>query len=268
MISIIIILYNSQKYIKKCLDSIETNFPDKNEYEVILFNNNSYEKYSNIISDNYKVINSLTNKGYSKALNECILKSKGEYILTINPDTILFNDTIPMLRNTFNNITKVGVVGAKVLNENMSFQLSSRRAFPTSIMIVKRYMYKASLLNENFYNYTHKDMNVLQEVDSVSGACMMFTKKIYKLLSGYDDHFFLYFEDTDFCLRAIKENYKVIYNPKSKIIHYKGASITNKNKLFVWFHFYISMIKFIFKYYYKYKIELFIFLFLLIIAFV
>jgi len=265
LISIIIILYNSKKYITKCIDSIEKNFSEKKDYEIILFNNSSdYYKDNSIKS--YKIINSKDNIGYSKALNYCISISKGNYILSLNPDTILYSDSISNLKNTFNYYQDVGVVGAKILNVDMSFQLSSRRAFPTTSTILIKYFNKIKLTKKNPYNYIDIEKNKIYEVDAVSGCCMMFKKSIYDKLNGFDERFFLYFEDTDFCYRMKGNQYKVIYNPNSKIIHYKGASSNYKNKIFVLFNFYMSMFKFILKYYKKYKIVLlFCFISLIII---
>ena len=174
-----------------------------------------------------------------------------------------------MLLNALS-LDKVGVVGPKIPNRDGSFQLSSRRHFPTLGVLIS-YIFKFNIIfpkNKFFgrYNYTYSDSNLILDVDTTSGACMLFRRELYNKLNGFDERFFLYFEDTDFCIRSNLINYKVIYNPSSSYIHKKRGSVNKKNKYFVNFHFYLSMIKFLFKYYYEYKI-FFVSLILLIIIF-
>ena len=253
MISVIIILYNSKKYISKCIDAIENNFSNSNDYEIIFYNNNPKDDYSKIIKKPYVVETSKVNLGYSKALNYCISKCSSEYILCLNPDTILYNNAISSLMQVFDKKDNVGVVGAKVLNPSLDLQLSSRRKFPSISTIMLKFAHTLSITENNTYNYISVNEDMLQEVDSISGSCMLFTKKVYDKLNGFDERFFLYFEDTDYCIRLKNNNYKVLYCPEARLIHYKRGSASKKNKFFILFNFYFSMTKFILKYSQKYK---------------
>jgi GT2 family glycosyltransferase len=150
----------------------------------------------------------------------------------------------------------------KALDENSEFQLSSIRRFPHASTLLTKFISFLTSKQLNMYNYFDIDNKKIQYVDSISGSCMMFRKEMFDKLDGFDERFFLYFEDTDFCVRINKLKYDVVYIPSS-YIHIKGGSLTNNNIMFVKFHFYLSMFKFIFKYYYEYKM-FFIFFILLI----
>jgi len=262
MISIIIVLYNSKFHINNCLDSINKSSID-DLYEIIIVNNNPNDKYSfneNLVKDN-NIICLSKNIGYSKAINIGINKSKGNIILTLNPDVILQKNTINDMLKILNSNHNIGIVGGKAHDKDMLFQQSSLRRFPHFTIMLSRFL---NYFNKNFinkYNYCDIDNNCIQNVDSISGSCMLFRKKMFTQLKGFDERFFLYFEDTDFCIRAKKINYEVVFVPAA-YIHIKGGSLTNNNYYYVRIQFYLSMIKFVFKYYYEYKM-LFIFFILI-----
>ena len=243
MISIIIINYNVKKHLKLCLDSISS-ADIKYKYEIIIIDNNSIEKIEDLRNVNIEVFNMDENLGFSKAVNFGISKSSGDTILLLNPDTLINNNTINVLYEYLSDNSGVGVVGCKVLNSDGSYQLSSKRKL-LSIKILISLFFK---LNKFFpkskyfgsYNYSYENHNRILDVDSVSGSCMMFKNKISSLVGGFDENFFLYFEDTDFCLQVKKYNYRVVYNPNTSIIHYKRVSI-NRSDYELRYEFYKSM---------------------------
>tara|TARA_Y100001968_G_C19021728_1_gene555459 strand:+ start:36 stop:656 length:621 start_codon:yes stop_codon:yes gene_type:complete len=142
--------------------------------------------------------------------------------MILNPDTIIESNSVSSLLETLS-LENVGVVGPQVLNSDGSFQLSSRRHFPT-LGVMFSYFFSLNKLfpkNKFFgkYNYTFIDKNSFADVDAISGACMMFKKSIYKKIQGFDEGFFMYFEDTDFCVRVKKLAYRIIYCPDAKVVH-------------------------------------------------
>ena len=250
MISIIIVNYNSDNYLNKCIESINNSNIDCLNIEIVIVNNNSYktmlnQKYSNL---NLKIIENSKNLGYSKAINIGINESSFQIIIAMNPDVVVENDTILNMYNYFNSNNSIGVLGCKVLNLDKSFQLSSRRRFPR-LNVILPYLFKLHYLGfSNRYNYMDSSENKAHGVDSVSGAFMMFNRDLYKLVDGFDERFFLYFEDTDFCYKVNKKGYDVFYYPDSKIIHVKNGSRNYFNYLFIKLNLYLSFFKFICKY--------------------
>jgi len=250
MISIVIVNYKSDKYLEKCLKSINNSLLDEIKIEIIIINNNN----SNIVLNNtykdlnIKIIEISKNIGYSKAINIGVNQSKYSTIITMNPDVVIYEDTILNMYNYFTENNNVGVLGCKVLNANKSFQLSSRRKLPI-IKVILPYLLKFHYLGfTNNYNYMNLSIDKIHSVDSVSGAFMMFSRNIYNLVDGFDERFFLYFEDTDFCLKVKNKGYDIIYYPLSKIIHVKNGSRNYFNYLFIKLNLHWSFLKFIYKY--------------------
>ena len=250
MISIIIVNYNSDNYLTRCIESINNSDIKSINIEIIIVNNNSFktilnQKYKNLT---LKIIENTKNLGYSKAVNIGVYESNFPIIITMNPDVVVENDTIANMYNYFNNHNSIGVLGCKVLNPDKSFQLSSRRRFPTLDLMLP-YLFKLHSWGfRNRYNYMDISANKAHGVDSVSGAFMMFYRHIYTLVDGFDERFFLYFEDTDFCYKVIKKGYDVFYYPDSKIMHVKNGSRNYFNYLFIKLNLYLSFFKFIYKY--------------------
>ena len=261
MISIIIINYNVWGHLKSCIKSIY-NSDIKSDFEIIVIDNNSPEPIDFPNSkDNLKIIQFDKNLGFAKAVNHAIYKSSGTEILLLNPDTLVHKNTIQLLSDYIVDNNDVGVVGCKVVFSSGKYQLSSKRHFPTiGIILTKffkfdKFFYRSKYFGK--YNYTYLDDDELAYVDSISGACMMFRKEVFKDIGSFDESFFLYFEDTDFCYRALKKQYKVVYNPNCKIVHYKRESFKNSN-LSVNLEFYKSMYIFYNKYIDDYKNNFFI----------
>ena len=257
MISIIIVNYNVLSFLKECIKSIY-NSDLKQNFEIIIIDNNSPEPLLGSFNknDNIRVYQFTSNKGFAKAVNFGVSKSKGDCILLLNPDTLVHRNTLKVLSQYLDSNKDVGVVGCKVVYPDGKYQLSSKRHFPTLSIIIILFL----KLNKIFpksrvfgkYNYTYLDENKLAYVDAVSGSCMMFKKEIFNDIGNFDENFFLYFEDTDFCYRTIKKQYKVVYNPDCKIVHHKRESFKNSNKNSD-FEFYKSFYIFYNKYNFDYK---------------
>jgi len=257
-LSIIIVTFNSSVYIKKCLESVSENLIKSKKHEIIIVDNSSDDGTVKIVNamknDFIRVILNSSNDGYSKSVNQGIKEAAFENILVLNPDTIICQNAISYLLTALS-LDNIGVVGPKLINKNGSFQLSSRRHFLT-FSILAMHILKLNKLFPNSrlfgkYNYTFVDSEVTLDVDSTSGACMMFTKRVFNVIDGFDELFFMYFEDTDFCTRVKEKGYRVLYYPSAKIIHLNTYSDNYNSKMT---YFYDSFCKFIYKY--KYKIYL------------
>ncbi len=254
-LSLIIVTYNSYKYIQKCIQSILDSITSLDDYQIIIVDNNSNDNTIDIIdkfsNPKIKVLKRNDNIGYSAAINKAVEVAKFEKILLLNPDTIILENAITELFERVNRLG-IGVVGAKLLNLDGTFQLSSRRHFLT-LGILFLYVSKlGKIFNKSKifgkYNYTHLDENLEMPVDSVSGACMMFSKKLFDSVDGFDESFFIYFEDTDFCLKVKDIGLKVLYCPSAQVIHYNDYSDHRNSKTF---YFYKSFEQFLYKYKHK-----------------
>ena len=241
-ISIIIVNYNVKEFVKNLLYSLQKAlFGFK--YEIIVVDNASSDGSVEDIKNKFpdvKVIANKKNVGFGKANNQGLELSSGKYILLLNPDTIVREDTFIKLIEFIKANPDAGMTTCKVLNPDGSLQAGCRRSFPgpwasfTKITGLSKLFPKSKLFAK--YNLTYLDENEICEVDAISGAFMFFTREVYEKVGGFDPKFFMYGEDLDLCYRVQQAGYKVYYVPTTEIIHYKGESTKrssiNETKIF------------------------------------
>ena len=250
-LSIIIINYNSLEFISMCLESISLALSKRDaggliDYEIIVVDNCSddgsleyLKKLEKKSGDNSKtgamtLIGCSENNGFSRASNLGADSSQGDYLLFLNPDTRLstegFSGVLSFLKEK-NRGGKAGVLGVKTINPDGSLQYSCR-SFPT----LARQFYESYFLHRIFrrsrifgsYFMTFWDHNQNREVDWLSGSFMLVRRSDFKKIGGFDEGYFIYSEDTDFCLRLRREGLINYYYSKYEIIHY-DAGIAGKN---------------------------------------
>ncbi len=229
-LSIIIVNYNVKEFLQNLLSSIEK-ASQNIKCEVIVVDNASDDGSVELLKEKYpdvKKIFNPVNLGFSKANNLGMKLSTGKYILLLNPDTIVSEDTFETMINFFRANSDVGLAGCKILNPDGTLQLACRRSFPgpwTSFCKVTGLstLFPKSKLFAR-YNLTYLDENQSYEVDAISGSFMMIRKDVYEKIGGLDETFFMYGEDLDWCYRVQKAGYKVYYVHSTRIIHYKGES--------------------------------------------
>ena len=253
-LSIIIINYNAKEFLQNLIHSLQKAL-SKITHEIIVVDNASDDGSVEFIRDKFPQIHLIVNKtnvGFSKANNEALKISKGKFILLINPDTIVSEDTINRMIYFLNQNPDAGLAGCKILNPDGSLQLACRRSFPgpwTSFCKVtglSTLFPKSKLFAK--YNLTYLDENSTYEVDAISGSFMMMNREAYEKVGGFDEQFFMYGEDLDLCYRIQKNGYKVYYYPGTQIIHYKGES-TKRSSLDETKYFYNAMNLFVKKHF-------------------
>ncbi len=229
-LSIIIVNYNVKEFIQNLLHSI-VKAAVGIKYEVIIIDNASNDGSVEFIKEKFpdvKLIINSVNNGFSRANNQGLLIAEGEYLLLLNPDTLLREDTLNKMIAFFKSTPDAGLAGCKILNPDGTLQLACRRSFPGPWTSFCKVTGLSSFFPKNRifarYNLTYLDENQTYEVDAVSGSFMMLKKEIYKKIGGLDEQFFMYGEDLDLCYRIQKAGYKVFYVHSTQIIHYKGES--------------------------------------------
>lgn len=237
-VSIIIVNYNSFNHLSNCINSIK-NFVLDVTYEIIVIDNAStegdiFELLKN--QENVKLIQNGSNMGFSKANNIGIEIAVGEYILFLNNDTVFIENSLKTLLTYLKMQDKKVLVGCRLLNHDKTHQSSVvdkdtlSNSFGENFFLYHIFKSKRSL---NKYFYSDFEPKEPTEVSVVKGAFIFCSKKIVDELGGFDDRFFFYAEETDFCFRAANAGYKVIYFPGTEIIHLGGAT-TDKH---LWFKF-------------------------------
>jgi GT2 family glycosyltransferase len=222
-VSIIIPLYNEEKYTYNCLDFLSKYLTNNISYEILLIDDNSSE--SNDFS-NVQFINIHKNKenlGFLKNINLGINKAKGEYIYILNNNTEVQKDFLEELFHVFDNFENVGAVGSKLINADLSLQGAG-----------SVFLKDCSIHNiENSKKVYYPDINYIKKVDYCSGCSLLFKKYDDNgNINQFDEQFVpTYFEETDFCFQLnYLQNKHIYYTPFSKVLHFNGVTYnSNKN---------------------------------------
>ena len=253
LLSVIIVNYNVKYYLCQCLHSL-TKALKEIESEVIVVDNHSDDgslEYLKPLFANVKFIHCRHNMGFSRANNIGIKQSSGEYVLMINPDTIVGEEVLIKALDFMNLHHEAGAAGVKMLKADGSCAMESRRGLPTPMTA----FYKMSGLCLKFpknHKLAHYYMSYLSwdkphQIEVVSGAFFMIRRKAYYDVGGLDVDYFMYGEDIDISCRLLKNGWQNWYLPLP-ILHYKGES-TQKTSFRYVHVFYKSMLIFMQKHY-------------------
>lgn len=234
-LSVIIVNYNVKEFLQNLLHSIEKASANLSK-EIIVVDNASDDGSVEVIREKFPYVNLIENKinaGFGKANNQGLAVAKGKYILFINPDCIVSEDTLDKMISFFGGHSDCALAGCKILNSDGTLQLACRRSFPgpwtsfTKVTGLSNLFPKSRIFAR--YNLTYLDENKTYEVDAVSGSFMMMRKTVYDNVGGFDEQFFMYGEDLDLCYRIQKAGHKVFYVHSTQVIHYKGESTKRSN---------------------------------------
>mgnify|MGYP002622620664 CR=1 FL=1 len=224
MISIIIINYRQKNFLLDCIRSIQDKF--KYPYELIVINNSPENELKEL--DRVAKVVENSNKGYSQANNLGVKHANGEYLLFLNADTLIRNDFIGEAINILKK-KDAGAVGLKMYNEDGSFQLSFwKENTIANEKVNKKWEEHFKKRDKGFTDKIENDYSDIVEVDWVSGAAMMMRKNVFEEIEGFDEKFFLFYEDADMCKRLTDKGYKIYFYPGSDIIHYKGENVNRE----------------------------------------
>jgi len=224
-LSIVIVCWNDLRVIRDCLRSIYDTVVDT-DFEVIVSDNGSTDGSIEFIRKDYpqvRLVENGENLGFSKGNNAGIRVATGDYILILNPDTILHKGALDLWLRIADRHPEAGAFGCRVLNQDGSWQLSAR-PFAT----IGRYWLVALGLGRIAVSATYPRWNgdTQREVDWVSGCCALFRGPLLKeQLSGFDEQFFYHFEEADLCRRVWASGTKILYSPEPTITHLGGQSV-------------------------------------------
>ncbi len=230
MISIIIINYRQKTFTVQCVKSIYSNFKSY-PFEVIIVNNSPGENLNQLTEEynNLRIIEN-ENIGFSQANNVGVRNSKGDYLFFLNADTIIQSDFLKDFIDAFNN-KDFGAAGMKLYNEDGTFQLSfwHENTFFNEIKN-KRNENRFRRKELNFINAVEEDYSKIRQADWVTGAAIIIRKSVYLDSGGFDEKFFLFYEDADICKRLNEMQQPVYFFPFSKIVHFKGENVSKEFK--------------------------------------
>ena len=229
-LSIVIVNYNVEHFLEQCLFSVRKAVANI-EAEVFVVDNNSVDGSLKMLAEKFpevKVIANKDNVGFSRANNQAIRVSTGEYVLLLNPDTVVEDDTFTKTIAFMDSHPDAGGLGVKMVDGKGRFLPESKRGLPTPATAFYKMFGLAKLFphSKRFARYYlgHLDNDEINEVEILSGAFMLMRRETLDKSGLLDETFFMYGEDIDLSYRIILAGYKNYYFPKTRIIHYKGES--------------------------------------------
>lgn len=224
-VSIILVNYNGAQVVIDCLRSIQ-NMLQIVPYEVIVVDNASTDDSANCIETTFpavQLIRQNQNRGFGAGNNLGAKIAKGKYLFLLNTDTLLICDVLPQLVELMEQNPAIGIVGPQLLNSDKSLQISTAR----SIGIWGEYQTLKQQLDYQKQDRERiaQEFMAMHEADVIIGAALFIRKSLFEDLSGFDENFFMYFEESDLCERARSQGWKIIYTPSTSLIHLGGYSV-------------------------------------------
>ena len=228
-LSVIIVSWNVREELTGCLESLMESQP-KDDFELIVVDNASTDGTAEAIRESFancRIIANSNNCGFATANNQGIKESQGEYVLLLNPDTIIPQESLNILIKFMDENKDVGICGPRLLNEDNSTQPSARR-FPTFRAALHRHTIFRSigLFRKQYKRWLMKDFNHNEQtdVDQLMGACLLIRRSVLDEVGMLDEVFFMYYEEVDLCFRIKRKGYRVVFVPEASIIHLGGRS--------------------------------------------
>jgi GT2 family glycosyltransferase len=230
-VSIVIVNYNVKYFLARCISSILDSKINAN-LDIIIIDNGSSDGSEEYITTTYghkiKYIYNPINQGFAKANNQGFQHAKGDFILVLNPDTIIAEDTLQKCIDYLLLHPNVGALGVRMIDGSGQFLPESKRAIPSLWTSFTKISGLSDLFPQSdlFTGYYLGNINELDtaNVQVLSGAFMMLPKHVIHEVNGFDEDYFMYGEDIDLCVKIKKLGFDICYFPETTIIHFKGES--------------------------------------------
>lgn len=243
ILSIISVNFESKEYLRGCIASV-LKFLNHIENEIIIVNNDKSHLTAQDLAyfqenKEITIINNGTNIGFGAGINAGVKKARGEYLLFLNPDAEILSADLDKLLERFKKNSEIAAIGPKLTVKNNEPQEWCAGKELSFLQIIKNNL--GAIESRKIWE-SKKEIFV----DWVSGGAMFVRADVFRKIGGFDENFFMYFEDNDLCKRIRQSGYKILYAPNFEIKHLCGKS--SKNKLIQKWHFFKSMAYYLIKY--------------------
>ena len=236
-LSVVIVNYNVQYFLEQCILSVQA-ASNNLKVEIIVVDNNSTDDSCKILKKKYSeviLIENTINVGFSKANNQAVKIAKGEFVLILNPDTVVAEDTFIQILEYAKSKQNLGVLGVKLIDGSGNFLPESKRGIPTPQVSFNK-LFGVSSKQTGKYYATHLNENETGVVDILVGAFMLLKRAVYNEVNGFDEAYFMYGEDIDLSYKILNKGYQNYYYSKTQVIHYKGESTQKDVKHLKYFY--------------------------------
>ncbi|MBU0944983.1 MAG: glycosyltransferase family 2 protein [Proteobacteria bacterium] len=242
-ISVIIVNYNAGMELARCVQSVAESGSD---LEIIVVDNNSQDKSIQQLGacchgeNTLRILHNKKNLGFAVACNQGSLAATGEFLLYLNPDCIVEPTTMLTLLQCLENDPLVGMAGGLILNHDGSEQRGCRRAIPTpwKSLVNSFGLKRLARLNRKFFSDFRLDREPLPDtpvqVDAISGACMLVSRKAFTDVGPMDEGYFLHCEDLDWCMQFGQRGWQIMFVPQARLFHSKGSCSASRPIFVEW----------------------------------
>ncbi len=229
-VSVVVVNWNTRQLLRDCLDSIRAN-SDGYAVEIVVVDNHSSDDSVEMVRRDYPdvvLIANNSNTGFARANNQGVRAAAGRYVLLLNSDAMLTPGALRSLVALADSNPKIGMVGARLVNADGSFQASYTRV-PTLVQEALILSGLGRLLRGRYYpSYGPEEDGGPRPAGYVEGACMLSPRSAYLEVGGLDEGYFMYAEDVDLCYTLAKHGWLVVYQPAARVIHLGSASSKNR----------------------------------------
>jgi len=245
-LTIVIVNYNVCYLLRQCLKSV-SKASIGIDCEIYVVDNNSSDASCSMISEEFpevRLISNTFNAGYSYANNQALRLARGKYVLLLNPDTIIDNDSLYKCLRFMESHADAGAMGVKMVNGDGEYLPESKRSFPSmSSAFFKSfgfsYLFPVSRIFNRYYLMS-VGTEETSKTEVISGAFMLIRKEVLSVIGLLDEDFFMYGEDIDLSYRIVEAGFSNYYFPEVEITHFKGCS-TPRDNYYDLIHFYKAM---------------------------
>lgn len=232
-LDIVLVSYNTAEYTKRAIESVYAETHDT-DFKIIMVDNDSKDNSVELIANEFpqvEIIQTGANLGFAGGVNIGAKASDSDFVLLLNPDTVILEKAIDRLMAFSRKTPKAGIWGGVTLNDDLSLnpnnaraQLSTKTLLFSALGLSKAFKHSCFFNHDNYGCWDRKSE---REVDVITGCFFLTPRTLWEELEGLDETFFMYAEEADYCIRAIKKGYQPRVTPDARIIHHGGVSETN-----------------------------------------
>lgn len=242
LISAVIVNWNTRDELARCLDSLLSHHPGL-DIQITVVDNASSDGSSAMIRQKFpgiELIANQDNRGFAAASNQAFVRLERRigFVLVLNPDIVFTGNVLQPLVEFLHSRPDAHIVTPKIINLHGGIQRGCRRRDPRPLMMLSSLVGLSRLFpkSRRFSGYTYGEIPERQthEVEAASGSFLFFRREVLDAVGGFDERFFLYAEDLDWCLRARQKGFSIYYYPETIVVHQRGASSAQRPLARLW----------------------------------
>lgn len=236
-ISVIIVNWNSKDFLRKCVRSLDEQTRGVS-MEIVVVDSGSFDGCGEMLAREFphvRFIQSDKNLGFARGNNVAAKQAAGRFLVFLNPDTEMRGPALNKLFEAAVSLSKVGALGGHLLNSDGTVQTSCLQSFPTiANQVLDAELFRKWFPCSRLWGMAALYANISEpaEVEGISGACLMTPRALFEQVGGFNEHYFMYYEDMDYCLKVQKAGWKNYYVPAAVIVHHGGKSSGGEHSKF------------------------------------